>query len=685
MLQYCYENAAEKRQFIIERDISNMNERLERSRSAAKGQGSPSRGKQSVGGERKPYTSGKRKRRGRKRQRCIRRMIQVLVIAAVVVYLLFSLKYNKVFLPNTVIGGISVSGMDLEEVKSKITEGISGYELVVEERDGKEERILGRDIGLAPVFDGCLETILEYQNPLLWGIRCIKGEEYGQDYMVSFDKGKFEQEVLSLACLKPEQTREPEDAHLAYVSGEGLQIIPEKYGNCPDPQLLLEETEKAVAGLQQRISLEQEGVYKSPEILEHDPDLKSRLERWKPYADTVVTYRFGSRSEVLDGTAIMRWLSDDENGTVVIDRSKAEAYVQGLAKKYNTAYKAKELKTSYGPTVSITKGHYGWMIDQQKETDELTAIILSGKSREREPVYLQTAASHDGPDYGTTYVEMNLTAQHLYYYKDGRLLVESDFVSGNEAKGWSTPAGAYDLTYKQRNAVLRGKNYNTPVTYWMPFNGNIGMHDGYWRSSFGGTIYKKNGSHGCINLPPAVAKTIFENIEAGIPVLCYHLEGTEEEKTTNISSGKTSPSGQKEDTKPTSADMPTAQDVQMQTGDGTGKGQGDETGKGLGNETSNEAENEAENGAVDGAGNESVENGTPQSNSQPSIEPGIGSGMESGPDTDIPPGSGVDAGIVPGTGSKIGPGGDGEAAMAGPENIGPGAEENTVRTVAPGQ
>lgn len=72
---------------------------------------------------------------------------------------------------------------------------------------------------------------------------------------------------------------------------------------------------------------------------------------------------------------------------------------------------------------------------------------------------------------------MNLTAQHLFYYKNGKLLIESDFVSGNEAKGWSTPAGAYELTYKQRNAVLKGKNYNTPVTYWMPFNGNIGMHD----------------------------------------------------------------------------------------------------------------------------------------------------------------------------------------------------------------
>ncbi len=96
-------------------------------------------------------------------------------------------------------------------------------------------------------------------------------------------------------------------------------------------------------------------------------------------------------------------------------------------------------------------------------------------------------------------------------------MVESDFVSGNESRGWSTPAGAYPLTYKQRNATLKGQNYSTPVSYWMPFNGGIGMHDAYWRSSFGGKIYKTNGSHGCINLPPAVAKTVYENISAGMP------------------------------------------------------------------------------------------------------------------------------------------------------------------------
>lgn len=61
-------------------------------------------------------------------------------------------------------------------------------------------------------------------------------------------------------------------------------------------------------------------------------------------------------------------------------------------------------------------------------------------------------------------------------------MVESDFVSGNLAKGWGTPAGSYPLAYKQKNAVLKGENYRTPVNYWMPFNNGIGMHDAKWRA-----------------------------------------------------------------------------------------------------------------------------------------------------------------------------------------------------------
>ena len=96
---------------------------------------------------------------------------------------------------------------------------------------------------------------------------------------------------------------------------------------------------------------------------------------------------------------------------------------------------------------------------------------------EREPVYLTTANSHGEHDYGDSYVEINLTNQHLFLYKDGKLVVESDFVSGNLSKGHDTPTGAFGLTYKTMNAVLRGPDYETPVTYWMPFNGDVGMHE----------------------------------------------------------------------------------------------------------------------------------------------------------------------------------------------------------------
>ena len=145
-------------------------------------------------------------------------------------------------------------------------------------------------------------------------------------------------------------------------------------------------------------------------------------------------------------------------------------------------------------------------------------VIRSGNQVTREPVWLQRGAAHGEFDYGDTYVEVNLTAQHLFFYKDGELIIESDFVSGKSSKGWDTPAGAYPLTYKQRNATLRGEDYETPVSYWMPFNGNIGLHDADWRDSFGGTIYKNNGSHGCLNLPPKTAQIIYEHISAGDPV-----------------------------------------------------------------------------------------------------------------------------------------------------------------------
>ena len=69
--------------------------------------------------------------------------------------------------------------------------------------------------------------------------------------------------------------------------------------------------------------------------------------------------------------------------------------------------------------------------------------------------------------------------------------------------------------------VLSGPGYDSPVEYWMAFNGNISLHDASWRSEFGSDIYKSNGSHGCVNLPTDAAGLIYETVDIGYPVVCY--------------------------------------------------------------------------------------------------------------------------------------------------------------------
>ena len=467
-----------------------------------------------------------------------------------------SLKYKTCFLPGTIVDGMDVTGKTAAEVEDAITEQLKGYTLTINGREELSESITGESVGLYAEFDDTLEKAVAAQKPMNWGkYRFGKAvNEVNTDALLRYSDDMLNEAVGGLSCMDEENMREPEDAKISdYDSATGsYSIIKEDEGT----ELLEDKVKEAVAtaimSLAESVDLEEQGCYLAPSVTSEDEALKTACETMNKYVGAKITYKFGDKAETLNGNEIHNWLT--VNGTSVsVSESKAAEYVKNLASTCNTAYKPKTLKTSYGKTVTITTGNYGWKIDQAKETAALVSLIKNGEQTSREPEYSQKAASHSGNDYGNTYVEINLTAQHLYFYANGKLLVESDFVSGNAAKGWSTPAGAYSITYKQRNATLKGQGYATPVSYWMPFNGGIGLHDANWRKTFGGTIYKNGGSHGCVNLPPAVAKTIYENISAGDPVLCYHLDGTESSKT-----GGTKKDGTAETTAATTAVPTTA-------------------------------------------------------------------------------------------------------------------------------
>lgn len=447
------------------------------------------------------------------------------------VYLGFAAFFTSHYLFGTTINGVKASGKTPRAMEQLIENEIDGYTIRLEPAEGKEEIIEGCDINLKPVFDGSLQGVLLSQNGFAWPMSLFRESRVELETMVDYNEEALQKVIKELELMDEDQMIKAENAIISeYSEKDGYHIIPEEEGTVIEEKQFLQALEEVILNLQEHMVLAEKDCYVKPEYTQESEEVIKLAETMNRYAGAVITYDFGDSQEVLDGKTISQWISVNDEYKAKLSRKKIEEYVAGLADTYNTAGKSKSLASSYGASVTVSGGDYGWKIDQEKEAEALRGNIKKGETLSREPEYAQRANSRGGNDYGSTYVEVNLTAQHLHYYKDGSLVLETDFVSGNDAKGWSTPPGAFGLYYKQLDKTLRGEGYATPVDFWMPFNGGVGFHDANWRRDFGGNYYKRGGSHGCINMPYNAAKTLYDNIEAGCPVLVYQLPGSESAK-----------------------------------------------------------------------------------------------------------------------------------------------------------
>lgn len=439
--------------------------------------------------------------------------------------------FNK----GTIINEIDASGLTMEELESRMRE----YVLTVRERTGEgsyiTETITGDQIGVTVSNTDELNGILKQQNILKAISSYIKGEQqvYTVENLYAYVDSALMTAILKLQGFQESFVTGPENAHISeYDPQTGYRIVPEIRGNVLNQTKTIQTVETAVDALLTEIDLEKAGCYEEPSVYADDAKLTERLAQMKQYTDLRIVYHFGQQEEVIDGSVLSGWLLvDEETNKVSVSEEKIDDFVVMLRKKYDTIFRSREFQTSYGKTITIEGGDYGWWMNYSQEQEQLKEMIENGESGERIPVYYQTAAVYGSQDYGNTYIEINLTAQHLFLYVNGEKKMESEFVSGNAARGFDTPAGIYGITYKEQDAMLVGENYETPVSYWMPFNGNIGLHDAIWRDSFGADIYKKSGSHGCVNMPYLKAKELYGEIAKGTPVICYYLDGTESEET----------------------------------------------------------------------------------------------------------------------------------------------------------
>lgn len=415
----------------------------------------------------------------------------------------------------------SVSGKTVEEAKEKMASELQAYTLNLEERDGKVEQIKALDIGLRCNSDGQYKSFKESQSPFKWVLAPFNTEDSIIADGISYNTKLLKERMDKLSCFDSNNITEPKNPSFEYTD-KGYVVIDEVKGNKVNKDILYDHVTKAILNGETTIDLESSNCYVTPKYTSNSPKVIETKNILNKYVSSKITYIFGNNKENIDDSAISKWLKVDEDLEVTVDEKKARNYLDVVFSNYNTVGKTRNLVTLSGKTINIGGGDYGWWINTDKEIKDLTAIIKKGQTITKEPTYIQTAVTHDNNDIGNTYVEIDMAAQHLWFYRNGLLIAQGDVVTGSVSRGHSTPQGIYRLKFKQANAILRGPDYSAHVNFWMPFNGGIGIHDAAWRSSFGGNIYRTNGSHGCVNSPYYLAKAIFDNIEEGTPVICYY-------------------------------------------------------------------------------------------------------------------------------------------------------------------
>ena len=482
--------------------------------------------------------------RGRNAVLFVLGLVVILLIGAYIVGFMMT---KDSFLPNTFVNGTSVGGMNISEAAEAVHSGAAVNKLVLKKLNGETVTIDYSKIDYTYSTADELEKIMGQESKALWFVNLIKKS----NYTISMD-GTYSEDKLKEIIDNASFGVTPSKNAKIVMHDDGFVIEPEVQGDIVDTQKVFEASKEAINSGVDEINLFDADCYKKPSIV--SSDLQSKLDELNKVFNLEVKLDFDYTTENLTYDVFKDWVTIKKDGSYTIDQESVWEWVNSIRDKFDTLNKTRKFKSTLQGTVKIKAqrgadgkfdGIFGYFLDADKTAEAICKALKKGENTTIEPIYW----TNGGYTYDTqgkvkrtandekdvindisqlkTYIEVDLTNQMLWYYKNGKVKHKCGVVSGMPTKERMTYPGIYQLWMKERNKTMKGRtsegSYESKCSYWNYISQNsIGIHDATWQSSFGGDRYKYYGSHGCVGISLSDAQYIYENIPLGTVVIMFY-------------------------------------------------------------------------------------------------------------------------------------------------------------------
>ncbi|WP_026515764.1 L,D-transpeptidase [Butyrivibrio sp. MC2021] len=483
-------------------------------------------------------------------------------------YVLLGYYYTDGFPCFTWINGIYCTGKTVEELNKELVAQFELQDFTIKAAEGKKLVITPSDVDLKVDYTASLDRFLEESNPYAWGINVFKNLIIQYEPDITYDRAKLLDKVAAWDIFEEKEIRS-----VTIVRGEGYELVNE-LNKVPNKENILEAVNLSFDSGKKILDLtEKDGCYVDLPLSEKDKNTLKIFEKLDDVQTCGITYSVLGTEIAADKSVVSDWiltdrdLSDavleevdkktpgvglfiagdreiinlseesifnedgflfDSDGNLLISERKMYEFLKNIEDTYDTSWCMENYRNGTGTEIVLrdnSKGK-GNLIEIDDEFDYLKAAFMGNTHKKpvtRDLAVVDGIISFDAAEkLGNTYIEVDMGKQELHYYVDGEINMEFPVVTGNINRGRGTPAGIYNVYNKRYHTYLRGVDYVSYVNYWLGVNKGVGIHDANWRSKFGEEIYKRDGSHGCINCPESQVSQLWEVVDVGTPVVLYY-------------------------------------------------------------------------------------------------------------------------------------------------------------------